>query len=137
MSDKGERTSTLAIAQRKGRCRAMKFHLNEMARAKRDSEVEVKRKALGLLAGEMMNGYPRDARLAPSSNALPVVNTAKGQRELNEARDAFRDTLQSVKGLGGKEAAIMLSKSCMACHSRFLQDKGQQLSVFGGNPLMH
>lgn len=135
--ERAQKHTTLAFAQRQGRCRALDYHLKGMAQAKNESDVAAKINILGVLAGEMMNGYPMEALSDPTSRALPVVNTPEGQRGLNEARDAFRATLRSVRGMDGKEAAAKLSESCMACHTNFMREGGQNLSLLGGSPSVH
>ncbi len=135
--ERAQQQMALALAQRRGRCRALEYHLKGMAQAKNESDVAAKIKILGVLAGEMMNGYPMEALNDPTSRALPVVNTPEGQRGLNEARDAFRATLRSVRGMDGKEAAAKLSESCMVCHTNFMREGGENLSLLGGSPSVH
>lgn len=122
-------SGSLPVAMRQGRCRALAHHLTGMAGAVDESEVEAKRKMMGLLAGEMMNGYSGGGEPHPTSNAIAAVATAEGRRGLNEAREAFRDTLRSVKGMAGRQAAAKISDSCMGCHARFVRDGGKGISL--------
>lgn len=123
----------LAVAMRQGRCRTFAHHLRGMAGADNNTELEAKRKAMGLLAGEMMNDYPKGGAVDSNSDAILAVTTDEGQRGLNEARDDFLETLRSVKGMNGADAAAKVSKSCMACHSQFVRNGGKSLSLITVN----
>lgn len=120
-----------AVAQRQGRCRALAYHLRAMAEAADETTVEAKRRAMGMLAGEMMNSYSVQIAFDPASNALPTVTTSDGRRGLAQARDTFRETLREVEGMNGSAAAAKVSQSCAACHARFVRDGGM------GTPLLH
>ena len=119
-----------AIAQRQSRCRALNQQLGLLAKAPDPAAAQAALKAMGLLAGEMMNGY-LDAQPDPRSRASAALFSPGGPTALRESRRALLSTLHSVRGMAGQQAASRVSASCTACHSRFVRDGGHDLVLLG------
>jgi hypothetical protein len=127
--------SRLALAQRKGRCRALNYQLSLLQDAGDEKETELALKHLSMLTGEMMNAYPMQGADDPDSRALPEIYTAEGRRDLLQAREALRDTLRAVRGSDARQAAAQVSEQCRGCHARFMRDGGADVTLsFQGLP---
>jgi hypothetical protein len=119
-----------AIAQRQGRCRALNQQLGLLAKAPDPAAAQAALKAMGLLSGEMMNGY-LDAQPDPRSRASAALFSPGGPTALRESRRALLNTLHSVRGMAGHQAASRVSASCAACHKRFVRDGGHDVLLLG------
>lgn len=113
---------TLAVAERRGRCRSLDYHLARLAQATDAKQAENELKAMALLTGEMMNGYPIETTDKASSRALPAIYTPEGRLDLQQTRNKLLDTLRAMRGQSPKEAASQVTEACMACHSHFMRE---------------